>query len=195
MSKENLLSKIILDAEAQAEEIKTTAEQASAVALDNAITSFNAEFEKVISKAKTDGEEIITQAVLNAEIEARKILLKAKQEVLSATIERSLEKLMKLPDSEYIALITDMIAGVVENGDTVIISRNDEKRLTAEVIAKISKVIGKKLTLSNERGDFLGGVILSQNGLDKNMTLENELSEIKQERINKLSTKLFSNVE
>ena len=96
MSKENLLSKIILDAEAQAEEIKTTAEQASAVALDNAITSFNAEFEKVISKAKTDGEEIITQAVLNAEIEARKILLKAKQEVLSATIERSLEKLMKL---------------------------------------------------------------------------------------------------
>lgn len=195
MSKENLLSKIILDAEAQAEEIKTTAEQASAVALDNAITSFNAEFEKVISKAKTDGEEIITQAVLNAEIEARKILLKAKQEVLSATIERSLEKLMKLPDSEYIALITDMIAGVAENGDTVIISRNDEKRLTAEVIAKISKVIGKKLTLSNERGDFLGGVILSQNGLDKNMTLENELSEIKQERINKLSTKLFSNVE
>ncbi len=195
MSKENLLSKIILDAEAQAEEIKTTAEQASAVALDNAITSFNAEFEKVISKAKTDGEEIITQAVLNAEIEARKILLKAKQEVLSATIERSLEKLMKLPDSEYIALITDMIARVADDGDTVIISRNDEKRLTAEVIAKISKVIGKKLTLSNERGDFLGGVILSQNGLDKNMTLENELSEIKQERINKLSTKLFSNVE
>lgn len=195
MSKENLLSKIILDAEAQAEEIKTTAEQASAVALDNAITSFNAEFEKVISKAKTDGEEIITQAVLNAEIEARKILLKAKQEVLGATIERSLEKLMKLPDSEYIALITDMIAGVAENGDTVIISQNDENRLTAEVIAKISKVIGKKLTLSNERGDFLGGVILSQNGLDKNMTLENELSEIKQERINKLSTKLFSNVE
>ena len=195
MSKENLLSKIILDAEAQAEEIKTTAEQASAVALDNAITSFNAEFEKVISKAKTDGEEIITQAVLNAEIEARKILLKAKQEVLSATIEKSLEKLMKLPDSEYIALITDMIARVADAGDTVIISRNDEKRLTAEVIAKISKVIGKKLTLSNERGDFLGGVILSQNGLDKNMTLENELSEIKQERINKLSTKLFSNVE
>ena len=195
MSKENLLSKIILDAEAQAEEIKTTAEQASAVALDNAITSFNAEFEKVISKAKTDGEEIITQAVLNAEIEARKILLKAKQEVLSATIERSLENLMKLPDSEYIALITDMIARVADDGDTVIISRNDEKRLTAEVIAKISKVIGKKLTLSNERGDFLGGVILSQNGLDKNMTLENELSEIKQERINKLSTKLFSNVE
>ena len=195
MSKENLLSKIILDAEAQAEEIKTTAEQARAVALDNAITSFNAEFEKVISKAKTDGEEIITQAVLNAEIEARKILLKAKQEVLSATIERSLEKLMKLPDSEYIALITDMIARVADDGDTVIISRNDEKRLTAEVIAKISKVIGKKLTLSNERGDFLGGVILSQNGLDKNMTLENELSEIKQERINKLSTKLFSNVE
>ena len=195
MSKENLLSKIILDAEAQAEEIKTTAEQASAVALDNAITSFNAEFEKVISKAKTDGEEIITQAVLNAEIEARKILLKAKQEVLSATIEKSLEKLMKLPDSEYIALITDMIARVADDGDTVIISRNDEKRLTAEVIAKISKVIGKKLTLSNERGDFLGGVILSQNGLDKNMTLENELSEIKQERINKLSTKLFSNVE
>lgn len=195
MSKENLLSKIILDAEAQAEEIKTTAEQASAVALDNAITSFNAEFEKVISKAKTDGEEIITQAVLNAEIEARKILLKAKQEVLSATIERSLEKLMKLPDSEYIALITDMIARVADDGDIVIISRNDEKRLTAEVIAKISKVIGKKLTLSSERGDFLGGVILSQNGLDKNMTLENELSEIKQERINKLSTKLFSNVE
>ena len=195
MSKENLLSKIILDAEAQAEEIKTTAEQASAVALDNAITSFNAEFEKVISKAKTDGEEIITQAVLNAEIEARKILLKAKQEVLSATIERSLEKLMKLPDSEYIALITDMIASVADDGDTVIISRNDEKRLTAEVIAKISKVIGKELTLSSERGDFLGGVILSQNGLDKNMTLENELSEIKQERINKLSTKLFSNVE
>lgn len=195
MSKENLLSKIILDAEAQAEEIKTTAEQASAVALDNAITSFNAEFEKVIAKAKTDGEEIITQAVLNAEIEARKILLKAKQEVLSATIERSLEKLMKLPDSEYIALITDMIASVADDGDTVIISQNDENRLTAEVIAKISKVIGKKLTLSNERGDFLGGVILSQNGLDKNMTLENELSEIKQERINKLSTKLFSNVE
>lgn len=195
MSKENLLSKIILDAEAEAARIKTTADEESAVALESAMTSFSAECDRLVAEAKIDGEEIISQAIITAEIESRKILLKAKQEILSETIDRALEKLIKLPDSEYIALIADMIGRVADDGDAVIISKNDEKRLTASVIEKIGKAIGKDLTLLDKRGDFLSGVILTQNGLDKNMTLENELNEIKQERIYKLSTKLFSNVE
>lgn len=195
MSKENLLQKIKDDT---AQEVQSIIDEAK-----NRYESNRRDTEEYLSlfeqselkKAENTAKESEKQTRMLAEIEAKKIMLKAKRELIDQTVERAKQKMLSLPDGEYIDWITTLIAQKATDGDKVIISKNDVKRLTAEVIGEISAKTGKKITLSDKIGDFSGGIILTQNGCDKNMTLETALDEIKQDYILKISTKLFSNVE
>lgn len=195
MSKENLLQKIKDDT---AQEVQSIIDEAK-----NRYESNRRDTEEYLSlfeqseleKVENTAKESEKQTRMLAEIEAKKIMLKAKRELIDQTVERAKQKMLSLPDGEYIDWITKLIAQKATDGDKVIISKNDVKRLTAEVIGEISAKTGKKITLSDKIGDFSGGIILTQNGCDKNMTLETALDEIKQDYILKISTKLFSNVE
>lgn len=62
------------------------------------------------------------------------------------------------------------------------------------MISKIAKALNLNLTLSEEVGDFAGGIILRQNGCDKNMTIEMEFADIRDRFEAKLSNKLFKDV-
>lgn len=195
MSKENLLQKIKDDT---AQEVQSIIDEAK-----NRYESNRRDVEEYLSlfeqseleKAESTAKENEKQTRMLAEIEAKKTMLKAKREIIDKTVERAKQKMLSLPDGEYIDWITTLIAQKATDGDKVIISKNDVERLTAEVIGKISAQTGKKITLSDKIGDFSGGIILTQNGCDKNMTLETALDEITQDYILKISTKLFSNVE
>lgn len=195
MSKENLLQKIKEDT---AQEVQNILDEAQARCKINRLDVeeyLNLFEQSEIEKAENTAKESEKQTRMLAEIEAKKIMLKAKRELIDQTVERAKQKMLSLPDGEYIDWIATLISQKATDGDKVIISKNDVKRLTAEAIGEISAKTGKKITLSDKIGDFSGGIILSQNGCDKNMTLETALDEIKQDYILKISTKLFSNVE
>lgn len=195
MSKENLLQKIKDDT---AQEVQSIIDEAK-----NRYESNRRDVEEYLSlfeqseleKAENTAKESEKQTRMLAEIEAKKTMLKAKRELIDQTVERAKQKMLSLPDGEYIDWITTLISQKATDGDKVIISKNDVERLTAEVIGEISAKTGKKITLSDKIGDFSGGIILTQSGCDKNMTLETALDEITQDYILKISTKLFSNVE
>lgn len=195
MSKENLLQKIKDDT---AQEVQNIMDEAQARYKINRldVEEYLSLFEQSeIEKAESTAKESEKQTRMLAEIEAKKIMLKAKRELIDQTVERAKQKMLSLPDGEYIDWITTLISQKATDGDKVIISKNDVERLTAKVIGEISAKTGKRITLSDKIGDFSGGIILTQNGCDKNMTLETALDEIKQDYILKISTKLFSNVE
>ena len=59
--------------------------------------------------------------------------------------------------------------------NVVIAAKSDEKVVTAAFVAAIAKSAKVKIKLAKERGDFLGGVILSGEKYDKNLTLEEDL--------------------
>lgn len=195
MSKENLIQKIRDDTAAEVQKISSETRDVILRERQTLTDELTAEEKTEIEKAKAIVAESEKQTQMLAEIEAKKVFLKAKRDIIDKTVARAKEKMLALPDEEYIEWISTLIANKGTDGDEAIISKNDVGRITDEVIAKVAKTIGKKITLSKEVGDFSGGIILRQNGCDKNMTLETALDEIKQAYILKISTKLFSNVE
>ena len=68
-----------------------------------------------------------------------------------------------------------------EDGDKVVICKEDEKVVTAAFIASIAKSAKKKITPGGARGEFAGGVVLSGDRYDKNLTLEEEMRLIREE--------------
>ena len=192
MSKEEaIVSKILRDADEKAEAILKDA---------------NDKAGEMIAKANADGRdrrrEAETQASLKipelkrrsasvAELEVKKLALAARQEILGETFDKTLDKLCALPDNEYLSLIESMIKAVASDGDVVVISSRDEKRITAAFIAKIAKEKGISLKLSSSFGDFKGGVVLESAGCDKNMSFEVELASLRETLEPKVSAKLF----
>lgn len=195
MSKENLLQKIKDDTAEEIQRILSEANRRAEASKQESEETLRRFEQSELEKAEKTAKESEKQTRMLAEIEAKKTMLKAKREVIDMAVERANQKMLSLSDDEYIEWITTLIEHKASDGDQVVISKNDAKRITADLISEISAKTGKKITLNPVLGGFSGGIILTQNGCDKNMTLETALSEIEQDYILKISTKLFSNVE
>lgn len=195
MSKENLILTIKQNALIEAERIVSEAEVECSKRKAEALKEAEAKRDEIISTAEAFVPVQESRIMTGAELEVRKIKLKAKQDVMDKCFAEALRKIMNMEDAEYISLITSMIKAQGQNGDEVIVSKNDTKRLTSSVISKIGKELNLDLRMSSEIGDFAGGIILRQNGCDKNMTVEMELSEIRDRFESKLSRKLFKDVD
>lgn len=90
-------------------------------------------------------------------------------------------KALKEDKKAYKDYLTRVIKASAEDGDEVIICKEDEKAITPAFISSVAKSCKKKIKLSAERGEFIGGVILSGSRYDKNLTLEEDMRLIREE--------------
>jgi len=139
----------------------------------------------ILEKAKKAAEEKKRRIISMAELENRKGLLKAKQEIIDEVFEKAKKKLKALPDEQYRNLIADMLMrSTVTGNEEVIISESDRQRITPEFIQEINKKlkdIGKEgnLRISDVSRDMIGGFILKSKDVEINSTFD---SLIKMER-------------
>lgn len=125
-----------------------------------------------------------------AELDARKLLLAAKTQVLDDVYAKTLEKLRNLDKEQYGALIFAMLENA-KDGDVVIISKREKDIVTKQSLADFAKKKGIKLTLADKFGDFDGGVIISENGVDNNFTLDVEVSILREQTETKIAKEIF----
>lgn len=78
-----------------------------------------------------------------------------------------------------------------KDGDVVTISQREKDIVTTESLAQFAKDKGISLTLSDKLGDFDGGVILSENGVDKNFTFEIEVALLKEQTEANVAKEIF----
>ncbi len=189
-NKEAIIQKIIDDANAIAQsniaEANNTAEQILARAkrqVDRFVES---------NSGKTD--ELYRQAIERSEVVAnldvKKLLQGRKKQIIDKAFDEALEA-VKADKKTYLALVEGMILSCCEDGDEVIVAKEDDKVITKKLIADIAKKSKKSLKKSDEFGDFKGGVILSGKNYDKNLTLELELSLIKEKIESNIDEILF----
>ncbi|MBQ7653337.1 MAG: V-type ATP synthase subunit E [Clostridia bacterium] len=192
MSKEEaIINKILSDANEKADAILKDAHDKAS----DLIAKANADGREKKRVAETEASlkipELKRRSASVAELEVKKLALAARQEILGETFDKALEKLCALPNDEYLSIISAMIKAVAADGDVVVISSRDEKRITPAFIVKIAKEKGISLKLSSSFGDFKGGVILESSGCDKNMSFEVELASLRETLEPKVSSKLF----
>lgn len=194
MSKEILIEKILFDGEKEnnriLEEAREKAERVLTDAREKALAEISAREESALKFLPEQERRICSVA----ELEKKKLLLSAKQEVMTAMQEQAIIAVSALPDKDYLSVIRGMLLYASEDGDTVTISERDKERVTRAFIEGIANEMHISLNLSEEYGTFQGGILLSSDNYDKNMTLESELASIRESDEAHLAEILFDYV-
>lgn len=190
MSKEAIVEKIISDAHLRAESIigeaNDKADEVISVAAEECkayLYNFKAETDKMVFDVEARSKTV-------AELDAKKLALAAKTKVLDVVYERTLDNLRNLDKDTYSELIFAMLQNA-KDGDVVTISQREKDIVTKESLAQFAKEKGISLTLSDKLGDFDGGVILSENGVDKNFTFEIEVALLKEQTEANVAKEIF----
>ncbi len=190
MSKEAIIDKILSDANLKGDAIIGEANEKA-----NEIISLAAnQCKDYLYKSKTEIDrltlEIDERSRSVAELDARKLLLAAKAQVLDSVYAKTLEKLRNLDKEQYSALIFSMLENA-KDGDVVTVSEREKDMVTKESLADFAKKKGISLTLADKFGDFDGGVIISENGVDNNFTLEVEVALLREQTETKIAKEIF----
>ena len=190
MSKEAIIDKILSDANLKGDAIIGEANEKA----DEIISLAAKQCKDYLYKSKTEIDrltlEIDERSRSVAELDARKLLLAAKTQVLDSVYAKTLEKLRNLDKEQYSALIFAMLENA-KDGDVVTVSEREKDIVTKESLADFAKKKGISLTLADKFGDFDGGVIISENGVDNNFTLEVEVALLRDQTETKIAKEIF----
>lgn len=178
MGAEKIVEKILQDARDKAQEITSGAQAEAGKIVAEANKA--AEGKKTVSLAAGDKEAALTKQriVASAHMEAKKLLLQTKQELLSAAFDSALEKIKNMDNTQFERLMTNLMINLVETGDeAVIISEADKKRLSPEFLYYVNRTIAKEqvpcnVTMSDEVRDIPSGFILKRGDVEINATFE-----------------------
>lgn len=154
-----------------------------------------AAYESAIEKGEKEIGLDAERMLRNARLDARKELLLAKQNVLDTAFQTAKEKLLALPEDQYIAWLASLACKASDGSGEIILSARD-KELGEKILAKANEALiakGKKgeLKLSNETRNIDAGFILLDGRTEVNCSVSSILEDSRQAIAAKVAEKLF----
>ena len=189
MGKQEIVTRIISDAEAEAAEIIRNAEE-RAREITDAAKARAAE-----DKAEAEAEALIrTKRILEgkaavARLESAKILLSEKWRVMDEIYARAMQELLSLNERDSLKLLERLLNENAEEGDTIVLAKNFAYASGVEKFPVIKK---RGLTVSKERADISGGCLLRGKKSDKDLSYSALLNADKEEHQAEIALKLFN---
>jgi len=196
MEAEQVVDKILADANAEAEKIKKQADEKEAAEqakLNEQLDEYGKE-----TKALADrlGNEKKLHLLAAARMDIAKEFLAEKCGILDDVFAQARTKIQKLPDEHYRELITKLMFEAVETGDEEVILDKNEKRIDEKFLRQINQKLsrGRKgnLKLSQERHPLGGGFILKRGKIKNNVSLDVLLASARKDLEIELAKELFS---
>ena len=170
---EKIIAHIQADAKAKADAILAQAEQqCAAIRADYEDRARQAYAEKIRAGVKAC-EEAAESRERIAGMESKKDVLALKQEMVSASFSKALEKIRNLPDQEYLDFLVNLAVRSAPDGEgEVILNAGDRAAFGEKLISKANAELGGKLKLSDQTGDFSGGLKVVNGAVEVNNSLE-----------------------
>ena len=131
--------------------------------------------EEVLAQGRRAAAEREDRLASTAQMECRKAVLAAKQDVIEEAFERAHKQLLALPQEKYIALLADLaVQASVTGREKLIFSAPDRAQVGKAVAAAANEKIGggAALTLAEETRPMDGGFILSDGAVEVNCTFD-----------------------
>ena len=157
------IDRVLTEAKAQASDItKKFQAQASAERAEQSARN---------EKAAAEREDRLVSV---AQMEARKVTLAAKQEMVDKAYALALEKLQKLPEKQAVQVLSGLLVQAAPNGrGSVVFSADDRERVGAAAVKKANETLnGGALTLAEETRPICGGFILVNGSVEVNCTFD-----------------------
>jgi V/A-type H+-transporting ATPase subunit E len=196
MDAEQVVGKILADANAEAEKILTKAraqEKAEHAELEEQLAEYRKQTEILAQKA---GEEKKAHLLAAARMDIAKEYLAEKRKILDEVFERAKQQLQNLPEQEHLALITKLMHKAVETGDEEVIVDNNETRIDHKFIKNINRELGPgyhgNLRLSEQKLNLGAGFVLKRGKVKTNVSLAVLLAQSRKELEIELAKELFA---
>ncbi len=187
MSIDKITARILQEARDEAAATKQTAEEEAAALMAEAEKTAQTETRSKAAQAKEDAATLKERRSAVAELEARKLRLAAKQEMIAESFDMAQEKLLAMKNEDYLRFLLSRLAPYSEG--EVILNAKDKKRVGNALAKKLS---GTGLKVSAETADIEGGFILKTGLVSVNGSLENILETERRETTAQIAETLFA---
>jgi len=193
MEAEQVVEKILSDAQADAEKIKKEADEketSEQAELAEQLDEYEKQTEVLAQKS---GEERKMRLLAAARMEIAKDFLGEKRKILDEVFEQAKIQFTNLPDEEYRNVMAQLMKKAAESGDEEVIIDKKEKRINDELINQVNQQLGNKgnLKLSEEKGNLGAGFILKRGKIKNNVSLQVLLEQARKELEIELAKELF----
>jgi len=188
MGVESIVERILSDAEAECKAIVTDGEQKAAEILSAADCRAEKSRRETESEVAEKRKQILERKAATARLDASKIVLDGKRKVVDAIYACARKKLLDLPKDRSVALMEKLLTEYAETGDEIVFASG--YAFEKEVLA-LPVVQERSLTVSKERANIDGGILLIGKISDKNLSFEALLASDRDAYQSAYSTELF----
>ena len=153
---------------------------------------------EILEKGQQSAAELRQRLNSNAQMDAKKQELAAKQALLDEAFQLAYEKLTQLPEGEYEDLLANLAVRASTSGkEQLIFSQADRATFGGKVTAKANGLLAKagktaELTLSPNAGDFQGGLLICDGDVEVNCTFETLVRMARNEIVGDVTKALFA---
>ncbi len=193
---DKILNQIEEEAKSSAGKIIEEANTQAKAVLDEAENTCRDLEKAAAAKMEAAVEDVLKKSRPSADMQRKKEMLAAKQQIISEMIDKAHASLYTLEDAAYFELITRMLDRFVLGGKGEIrFNAKDKKRLPAgfeKVIAQAAARKGGELTLSAETCQIDGGFLLVYGGIEENCSFAAIFAAERENLQDKVHTLLFA---
>lgn len=183
-----MLSAITDQSQAEVETIKESAlsyADQKREETEQALASYRAELER---KAKIAEEDLCAKRRIDANLEARKILLDAKRDILSRVYRKVMDKLLALDPKATLSLIDSLLVRYADKGDVVLLADGGKAELYEVSTLPVCKERGLTVKLDKE---VPNGFVLESAGFRRDFSYDALVKEVQEKSEMQLSKRLF----
>lgn len=194
---ENLKKRILKDDEEKAKQIENDAELRARDIVKKAEDKAKTILEDAKIKAEKDGISSMDRIIARAELDARNMVLAAKQEIIGNILDLARESINNMDSKEYTDFIHQLLLSSAETGEEeVIFSEKDKKRIESGLIVAVNaelKAKGKKgaLKVSGDTRNIESGFVLKQGGVEINCSIDSQIRMLRDSIEGELAGLLF----
>ena len=187
MSIETITKRILDEANAYADGCKNDAKAQN----ESLLSETRKEAEKVLDDAKARAEKdcklLIERRESVADLEARKMQLQAKQELIQESFDQALNKMQNLADEDYYKFLAKQLSAYEKQGGEIQLNEKDLKKFGA----KLGQDYSGKFTVSSEPIKISGGFLLKQDSVFINASIEKLVADQKDKMTSEIAKVLF----
>lgn len=179
MSIEQIKDKILESAQQDARRIFDKAKMESRGKVYEAQRIADIKIREAKEKAIGDALRLKSRKESMANLEARKMHLATKQEVISACFEEALAELRRLPKDRYIQLLAHKLEELEYREGEIVLNKKDLETLGEELLEQVNRD-DRHFVLSSDTLDILGGFVLRIGRVEMDSTLEMMVSSVRE---------------
>lgn len=175
---EKITARIAAEAGAEAEAILAEARAQAAEIGAEFEKKAQEEYQSCLRRGTVETEQRAQRMGNTARLESKKEILALKQELIAAAYDKAKEKILNLPETEYVAFLAAQAGKAAVSGDEEIaLNEADRAKVGTQVVEAANALVKErglepKLTLADKPAAISGGLLLRKGAVEVNCALD-----------------------